>query len=58
MEPVYAWYEIVGYGLLTALLIWLMFQGLEVVLDKILQIKLKRELDELNRTAPEEDRGA
>lgn len=48
----YAWYEIVGYGLLTAFLIWVMFQGLERGLDRLLQYRVRKDLDELNRTAP------
>jgi hypothetical protein len=48
----YAWYEIVGCGLLTALLIWFMFQALEWGLDRLLQYRVRKELDRLNRTAP------
>jgi hypothetical protein len=51
----YEWYEIVGYGLLTAFLIWVMFQGLELLLDRILQYRIRKELDEQNRTAPVEE---
>jgi hypothetical protein len=48
----YAWYEIVGYGLLTAFLIWIMFQGLEWGLDILKDRRERKALDELNRTAP------
>lgn len=46
------WYLILGYSVGVGVILWFIFQGLEIGLDWILSRHIRKELDDLNRTAP------
>lgn len=47
----YAWYEIVGYAVIVGILCFIIFRGLDLVLERWLERKQAQRLEALNRVS-------
>lgn len=50
----YDWYELMAYAVAVGLILWVLFTGLESLLDWFLTRSIRRELEEENAKAPVE----
>lgn len=45
----YSWYELLAYGVMVGLTLYVLFTGLEIILDRLLERRIRKELEEQNK---------